>query len=360
MNNTMSESMPRCCIDFAESNFRARFPLEPPLEQDWLLDFLSNLSKKWGKVTEKATKGIFIRTVPRQDFFDARTSSLTCPNGHEIRTVLIGSRVYYLTWRINLICLTYWENISREDARFVVTGGNNWPKPVHVEQLKTALDVYLNDAFLSNRGFEDLKRFVVDSAAAVNINQMYIGEFALLFLFLHEIMHAIEDDLGPEKPIRYKIKAGGDELSEARKGRWNAELSHDANAAFTAYVSAAEVFCKTFKLRKDEALAQAGSLVYPGVDLALHTLQFVEECRIGPVKYEDAVYMQEFTKHPPTQFRRDKLSHTAYNAITGNPIEDLWKGKVTEAWKMVAENTVSQMRLRDRLFAAYQKGKTYQ
>jgi hypothetical protein len=58
-------------VEAAEREFRNRFPLEPPLEEDWLRSHLLSTALKWGKITQFATEGVHIRTVPRRYFFDA-------------------------------------------------------------------------------------------------------------------------------------------------------------------------------------------------------------------------------------------------------------------------------------------------
>lgn len=347
-------NVPACCAQAVEADFRGKFPMEPSLEEDWLRTYLLTLARKWGEITEAATQGTFFRTVPRKDFFDAQTYLVQCPEGHRVRVVLLGSRVYYLAWRINLICSTYWT--SKETAEGIIgfTGDDIWPLDIHVEQLHTAIQTYLDDTFLSNHGFEDLKNFVTEGQQEAVIHQMYIGEFALLFLFLHEMNHAILDDLGPERKMHFDVPATTPGLSEKRKERWGEELSHDANAAFMAWLSALMVFQKKFKLPAGDAKTQAGSLVFTGADLALNTLQFVEEQWFGKVSIEEAAFLNEFRKHPPSQERRNKLSLAAFSAVTGKPLEDLWNRQGGKSWASVASNVASQMKIRDRLFSGYE------
>jgi hypothetical protein len=348
-------ALPSCCIDAAESAFRNRFPLEPPVERDWLRAHLLSTAQKWGKITQFSTRGVHIRSVPRRHFFDARTYAIACSNNHRVQIVLLGSRVYYLAWRLNIILSTFWKKKSLGVGNWELTSDTSeqWPQPIHIRQLRRALDVYMEDEFLSNEGFDDLKQFAAESLPEAGIFQIYIGDFALLFILLHEIHHVLQHGLG--KVMRYKTVADAKGLSEKRRERWTAELSHDSNAAFMAFVSAAEIFQRVHKIPSEEAKMQAASLVLSGADLVLHILQFVEERQFGTVKLEDASLMREFAQHPPSQYRRDRLSHVAFDMVTGRPIEELWKGNVTDTWKFVSENIVSQMQLRDRLFSAYRQ-----
>ena len=353
MSADSQEYLPPCCVRAAEADFRARYPLEPDADQDWLRSHLLMLAQKWGAITEASTRGAYFRSVPRQDFFDAQTYLIACPNGHAARIVLLGSRVYYLAWRLNLICSTYWTTSNESSDLISITGDQEWPLDAHLDQLQTAVDVYMDDAFLSNEGFEDLKRFVAEGQPQAGLNQMYIGEFALLFLFLHEMNHALADTLEAHESMQFKVVSETPGLSEKRRKRWSEELSHDANAAFMNWLSAVTVFQEKFGMELEDAKWQAGSLAYTGADLALHTLQFVEEARFGKVAAQEAALMREFRLHPPSQERRDKLSLTAFRAVTGKPLEDLWKRRGGPAWAEVARNVGSQMRIRDRLLTAH-------
>lgn len=302
-------------------------------------------------------QSVFIRSVPKRKYFNASTFPISCPNGHRVDVVLLGSRVYYLAWRINVICGTFFSQTEQKSNRLELTGVNyeQWPEQEHVDQLQTALRVYLDDQFLSNEGFEDLKSFAAKYNDVAGINQTYIGDFALLFLILHELQHVIRMDQMPEQSFGARIKVNIEGLSKIREERWTAELSHDANAAIVLLISATEVFHTIHKLELNDAKTQAASLVFPGADLALHTLQFVEERGVGKVSPERAVSMYEFRRHPPSEYRRRCLSHVAFSSITNMPLAAMLQGHTSEEWKLVAENTASQMLLRDRLFSCHQK-----
>lgn len=346
-----------CCINAANDLYAARYPLEPGLHDDWLRNHLLSVAQKWGRVTRAFSESVFIRSVPRQHFFDARTFSLSCPNDHRVDVVLLGSRVYYLAWRVNLICATYFTQIESETDRTHLAGATDgsWPEQAHVEQLQTALRVYLNDEFLSNEGFAELKSLLAAVNTPTSINQEYIGDFALLFLMLHEIQHSMRMDQMAAGSLAHRVEANVDGLSQKRKERWSAELSHDANAALVLLVSATEVLHAVHGLSSGHAKAQAASLVFPGADLALHILQFVEQRRFGEVAPERAAYMREFARHPPSEIRRRSLSHLAFASITNMPVAAMLQGYTTEDWKFVAQNTASQMIVRDRLFQAYHR-----
>lgn len=344
----------QCCVEAANEVYAARYPKEPCIRDDWLRTHLLSIANKWGRVASTFAKSVFVRSVPLRSFFDARTFTIQCPNGHRADVVLLGSRVYYLAWRVNLICATYLSQSLPQSDRMVLSGGNReqWPMPLHVAQLRTALRVYMEDDCLSNDGFGDLKEFAAGVATATAINQEYIGDFSLLFLMLHEIQHSMRMDQLPKGSLSYRVEAGVKGLSEVRARRWSAELSHDANAALVLIVSATEVLKKIHGLTSDDAKTQAAGLVFPGVDLALHILQLVEQRRFGLVTPEEAAITREFASHPPSEYRRRSMSHVAYTFVTNKPLTAMFEGHAPENWRFVAGNTAAQMSLRERLFGA--------
>lgn len=348
-------SLPGCCLAAAEAQFRKRFPLQP--EDDWLAQHLSSIARKWGKVTQAATEGIYIRTVSDVAFLDARVSPVTCANDHQTKMVLLGSRLYYLAWRVALICSTFWVKQMRGDNTVTLEGraGSDWPSQRHLDQLHIALRVYMRDEVLSNEGFAELKAFAVEDSPVAMFQQMYVADFALLFLLLHELQHVLVDGLGEKGLLHYKQLVQLEGVSVARAERWGAELTHDANAAWAVLLSASEVLHRKLQMSIDLAKRQAASLVFAGADLVLNMLQFVEERRFGrAVKVGEAVHMREFRTHPPGRYRRDRLSHLSFSAVTGRPIEDLWRGYRGEDWLFVAQNVASLMKVRERLLTAYQ------
>jgi hypothetical protein len=255
-----------------------------------------------------------------------------------------------------MICGTYWAAQSREDGRVTLSGGesHSWPTDVHIRQLATAHRVYLDEFFLDNDGFDELKALAAQTSDEAGLIQTSIGDFALLFLLQHELQHVFDKADGTDRPgPRFNVVLEYDCLADKRKQRWSAEATHDANAAMMAFISCTHKLKLDCGLSERQAKAQAASLVFPGADLALHALQFVEEHRFGTVSAEDAAVLNEFRRHPPSKLRRDSLSRVAYSATTGQPDSALERGVSSDSWRMVAECAASQMRLRDMLIEGY-------
>jgi hypothetical protein len=192
----------------------------------------------------------------------------------------------------------------------------------------------------------DAPQFAVDS---------YIVDFAELFILFHEIQHQMPlskiglQKLGVKTHLPPQLQ-----ISPKRAKWWTAELDHDANSMWLLLLSATSVFHEKHGMTLDDAKVQAGSLVGPGADAALHALQCLEEMRYGPVDLATAATSGDFVRHPPSTLRRNSLSLVAYSTITGKDITSLYRREFTEGWQIVANNVASRMQVQERLLSAYQ------
>jgi hypothetical protein len=353
--------MKNCCVQTGEEFFRSKYPFAWSAEEDELTKNLLVLCKKWGKITNLVKDQFFIRTTSSLKLgANAITGGLRCSgcNG-DIDYIFIGSRLFYFMWRINMICATYWttQDQSKGNLLHYVGGSSRWPGKEQLEQVRIAYDMYFGDEpFLSAEGFKELKEQVSKLKTEPAVTYDYIGDFAKLFTLMHEIQHHFPlAKIGP-KPIGIKISLPKDlEISVRRSKMWIDELNCDANSLYKLFLSSFTVFNEKFRMNKEQAKAQAASLVCAGADTALHSLQCLEEQHYGKVGIRDAAKGHDFITHPPSGLRRNSLGQSSYFLVTGKKIDALLRNEFTESWKMVAENVAGNMKVRDMLLNEYQK-----
>ena len=361
MNNTVTQSdLPQCCIDAGEAYFLKRFPLELGAE-DFPRDLLLNIGKKWGPVTQAVTQGTFIRTVSRdisaddvRPYFNAEMRTQRCPKGHEYQFALLGQRIYYLVWRIHMICLSFFQEATPAKSGVAYSGPTEWPGPEQVDQLKLALRMYRTDTFLSNEGFGDIYKWNREAPPNLAIQHLYVSELAMLFILLHEVQHGMEafHDMNPIMPPLVQIVLQNEGLGSKQHKNWASEIQADGNALYMLTVSVASVFHEKFSMTKEEARTIACSLASQGADLVLHSLEFVERQTYGKVDVEKAKSMLAFLTHPPCDFRRTLLSYVSYQLVTGKPHAMLFAGHSPAEWQQVAQDCASQIAIRERLYSA--------
>lgn len=350
----------QCCIEAGEAHFYKRFPLEWGAD-DFLRDHLLTLVNKWGPITQAVTRGIFIRTVSSEidagdalPYFNAEMQTLRCSKGHIFNFALLSRRVYYLVWRIHIICLSYFQDAGRAEGVTSYSGTADWPGPEQVEQLRLAFRMYQDEKFLTNEGFGGLYKWTLDASMRLALQHNYISEMALLFILLHEIHHSMEafHEMKHDMPpvVQTDLRIYG--LGKKQRENWVSEMQADCNALFMLIVSVASVFHEKFSKLKEEALTDAHSLAAQGADLVLHCLEFVERQRYGILDAEKAKSMPAFLTHPPCDLRRKALSYTSYQIVTKKPISMLFKGYSTNEWRRIAQDCGSQISIRERLYSA--------
>ncbi len=361
MNNKVTQSdLPQCCFDAGEAYFLKRFPLELGAE-DFLRDHLLNIGKKWGPITQAVTQGVFIRTVSRginadgaRPYFNAEMRTQRCPKGHEYKFALLGSRIYYLVWRIHMICLSFFQEAAQAESGIAFSGPAEWPGAEQVDQLKLALRMYRADTFLSNEGFGDIYKWNLEAPPKLAVQHLAVSEFALLFILLHEVQHGMEafHELNPDMPPMVQTDLQIEGLGSKQQKNWDSEMQADCNALYMLTVSVASVLHEKFSMTKEKARTIANSLASQGADLVLHALEFVERQTYGKVDVEKAKSMLAFLTHPPCDLRRKALSYTSYQLVTGKPYAMLLAGHSTAEWQQVAQDCASQIAIRERLFSA--------
>ncbi|MCK5291253.1 MAG: hypothetical protein KAR39_04445 [Thermoplasmata archaeon] len=351
--------MKSCCVQAGERFFASNYPWAMPIEQESLTAHLLNLCKKWGKITSPFAENFYVRsTSSLQLGVDAKTGSLKCDAcGDIFDFIFIGNRLFFFIWRINWICATYWDTQDESEGNQLsfVSGSFDWPRNEHLEQVRTAFDMYFgDDPFLGPEGLTELNRQISELILAPAIIHDYIIDFAELFVLFHEIQHQIPmSQMGP-KPSGVSVQLPNNlGCSSRRANWWIAELTHDANSLYLLLLSAVSVFLDKFGMTPNDAKTQAASLVCTGADAALHTLQSLEELRYGKIDLEAAATSSEFVRHPPSDFRRNALSLASYSLVTGKSTASLLRREFTDSWKTVAQNVASHMQVRDRLFRGY-------
>lgn len=352
--------MKSCCIEAGEAFFKANYPFAFSAENDALAAYLLQLRKQWGPITSFGLDQFYIRSTSSSRLgVDAKTGNLRCLGecgGSVVPYIFIGARLFSFIWRINMICGTAWASGEASKLGLLnLTPATDWPRKEHIEQVKIAFDMYFGDnPFLSTQGLAEFNQQIFGSAFESALLHTYIVDLAELFVLFHEIQHQVPiSQLGP-KPMGVTVRLPSDiEISDRRARWWVTELTHDANSLWLLLLSATAALHDRLQTSLDDARTQAASLVCTGADAALATLQCIEELRYGKVNLNVAATMKEFTRHPPTQFRRDMLAQASYTLITGKDISSLYRREFTESWRIVAQNVASHMKIRERLLAKY-------
>jgi hypothetical protein len=352
--------MKSCCIQTGERFFASQYPFEGPMEQDELATHVLNLCKKWGPITRLVKDQFYIRSTssPRLGV-DAKTGTFRCSakcNGGLTPYIVIGSRLFYFIWRINMTSATAWSGTTASGSdRVELILDSNWPRPEHVAQVRTAFEMYFGaDALLDTKGLAELNRQIQTLIFEPALISEYVVDLAELFVLHHEIQHQapIAQFAGEPAGVTVHLPATLS-LSSRRADWWRAEMMHDANSLWALLLSTTALFHDTFRMPTEEARAQAASIVCTGADAALDSLQRLEELRYGIVDVTRAATMREFTHHPPARFRRDALSLTSYFLVTGKSVESLWRKDFPDSWLFVANNVAGHMKVRDELIGAY-------
>jgi hypothetical protein len=359
---TVTQSdIPQCCIDAGEAYFLKRFPLEVRGAEDLLRNQLLKIAKKWGPIAQVVTQGTFIRTVSSDisaddvlPYFNAEMRTLRCPRGHDYAFALLGRRIYYLVWRIHMICLSFFQESVQTETGADFSGPAEWPGPEQVEQLKLALRMYRADTFLSNEGFGDIYKWNLEAPPKLAVQHLAVSELALLFILFHEFQHGMEafHEMNPALPPVVHMKLQIEGLGSKQHKNWVSEMQADCNALYMLTVSVASVLHEKLSMTKENARTTASSLATQGADLVLHSLEFVERQTYGKVDVEKARSMLAFLTHPPCDLRRKALSYTSYQLVTGKPYAMLFAGHSTAEWQQVAQDCASQIAIRERLFSA--------
>lgn len=251
-----------------------------------------------------------------------------------------------------MICATFWDTTERGvDRSFLGRKSPDWPQEEHLEQLHIAVQMYFGTgAFLGTQGLEELNRQIFDLPKSAATVYFAIVDFAELFVLFHELQHHLQ--FSNSSPIAADLQEGLP-ISEKRAKRWSAELTHDADSLRMLIVSASSVLHESNGLSEEAAKIQAGALVCAGADAALHTLQLLEELKVGVVDAPAAATSGAFVRHPPSSYRRNVLSNAGFSLLTGKSYESLLQGDVPDTWRTVAQSVAGTMRVRDMLFEHY-------
>ena len=329
--------------------------------EDLLRDHILKIGKKWGPITQAVTQGIFLRTVSREisagdtlPYFNAEMRSLRCPEGHVFHFALLGRWIYYLVWRIHMICLTFFQESSRAEAGAFFSGPADWHEPEQVEQLKLALRMYSDEAFLSNEGFGDIYRWSREAHSNLAFQQVAVSELALLFILHHEVQHSMEafHELNPDMPPVVRIGRKIEELGKKQQKNWVSEMQADCNVWFILISSVTSTLQEKTSMPEEEARIAEHSMSAQGPDVVLHSLEFVERQTYGRIDVETARPMLAFLTHPTCDLRRKALSYTSYQQVTGLPYAKLFEGHSTVEWQRIAQYCGSQIAIRERLYSA--------
>lgn len=213
------------------------------------------------------------------------------------------------------------------------------------------------DAFLDTTGLDELNRQIFDLPKSAATVYTYLVDFAELFVLFHELQHHLQFSDSPSLAAHLQQELP---LSEKRAKRWSEELNPDADSLKMLIVSASSVLHERDGLAQDAAKIQAGALVGAGADAALHTIQFLEELKVGIIDTPTAVTHAGFVRHPHARYRRNALSIAAFFLLTGKSYESLLRGDVPSSWRIVAQSVASTMKVHDMLFDRYRawtKGK---
>jgi len=346
--------MNACCRKVADEYFYSTYPLESFYAGDPLLRHLLTVAKRWGSLLSSSADEFYIRSTSSPDLgIDAETGMLNCPScGTANRAVIIGARLFYFVWRIGMICATFWDTTKKEsDRSFLGQKSPDWPREEHLEQLHIAVQMYFGtDVFLDTKGLEELNEQIFDLPKSAGTVYLAIVDFAELFVLFHELQHHLQ--FSESSPLAADLQEGLS-LSEKRAQRWSAELTHDADSLKMLLISAISVLRERDGLPLEAAKIQAGVFVAAGADAALHTLQLLEELKVGIVDTPTATTHAAFVRHPPSSYRRNALSTVAYSLLTGKSYESLLQGDVPSSWRTVAQSVASTMRVRDTLFEHY-------
>lgn len=353
--------MNRCCVNSGEKFFLNNYPFEKSIEQDDLLIYLKELCVKWGEITNFAinTNNFYIRTSSSPLLgIDAKTGILKCETcSKAFNYIFLGSRLYYFIWRMEMVCLTYWDRIDNFESGKIkeIYGSGNWPQKDQIDQLQIAIDMYFsNDSFLDTIGLSELNKKIFETINHSLVLHLYIIDLAELFVLFHELQHIIPISQFGIKGQGLHIKLPDNlDITTKRARNWTTEINCDANSLYLLYLSVFNVFNKKFNLSINDAKTQAASIVCSGADAAIQTLQTLEELRIGKVDLKDAVYRNEFVKHPPSEFRRTALSYASYSLVTGKSVDALFRKEFTASWKIVAQNVASHMKVYNTLLEKY-------
>jgi len=343
-----------CCLKMADEYFYSHYPLESFQREDFLVTHLLEISKRWGDLLSSSAEEFYIRSTSSPTLgIDAETGILECPTcGTKIRAVIIGARLFYFVWRVGMICATFWDTTERGVDRSILGRKSpDWPLEEHLQQLHIAVEMYFGTgAFLGTQGLEELNRQIFDLPKSAATAYFAIVDFAELWVLFHELQHhmqfsgssAIAAGLQEELPI-----------TEKRAKNWSAELTHDADSLKVLIVSASSVLHESNGLSLEAAKIQAGVLACAGADAALHTIQLLEELKVGFVGAPAAATSGAFVRHPPSGYRRNALSNAGFSLLTGKSIESLLQGDVPESWRTVAQSVAGTMRVRDMLFERF-------
>jgi hypothetical protein len=327
--------MLECCEREAESRFRTTFPQEKKNELDRFRDYLLKLAARWGPIPQTVASGFAIRTVDEVGFVSARILPITCLKGHKSDLVVLGKRLYFFIWRVNMLMADYW-TVDKTGDLVGKYPDQAWPTDTALNELDRAVHEYLGEESLTLT-FQDLNQMFDRSHPISQLMYVMAVDMSELFVLFHELLHVIPAPPG----LRVNIEMPAAGTTNFRPD-WIHELQADANAEFLLWVTATAFFNDVFKIPLVEAKKAAAVTVFYGADAALDALRVLEQIDCGEISVEAAVSHPSFHKHPPASYRRDFLSNVSRTLILN--------GMDKTSWDEIANNMASMIEVRQRLY----------
>ena len=303
--------------------------------------YLEHLGTKWGEITQSMLDRLTVRAVDQPDFTDALILPVTCAQGHSTHLVIVGTRLYFFIWRVNMLLASYWD-LDENGVLVPKEPTTPWPPAELIDQLATAVRMYFGHEELSAAGFGEFNEVVLGSHPFAAWTYTMMVEIAELFLLCHEFHHIEPGGIHVVLPSDLPV-------STDRLGRWQTEVMCDSNSVYVLLIAATQALAEQFGLSGPDARMSAAGLVVTGADAALHTLVNLERTRYGDVSLERASSDRAFELHPPASIRRDWFSVFSRDLV----VRELGMDDAT--WTVFRDSVASQAHIRDQLFEEFMR-----
>jgi hypothetical protein len=324
---------PLCCRERAELTAQLMFPHGDTELSARVTQRLQSLGDRWGQAIKfMQLEGPMAYAVDDPGRLNGLTRRFKCPHGHPGSVVILNARLIEYTFLVQSVMSKYISSVPQR--------GTPAPFVEDIYGLSSAFDVFHGLASPDPISDEADGLFVSEGPGAwdlVTWVAQRTGDFAQLFLYLHEISHAL--------PVQRRIEFGAEDqarIPDDRRACWLVELNCDAIAFDLMYASASRSVDKFLPWADPElATGVALQLASLGADLALFGMLVIDRMD-GREMPEDAAYADPyFARHPPARRRRNTLSGHAVAFLKDRPDGHSLSGSIYGA-----------VLLRDQLFQA--------